>query len=320
MAPDPFSADPRRAERLAHLQATVGAALTTHLAGRAAARGAADDAGDRGTVRSDEVDALVAAFGLADVEEAMLLALPFAATLAQPPVSGYRVGAVGLEAETGGLLLGGNVEFPGTSLGHTIHGEGAVALRAFARGTSVATLALTRARPCAHCRQVLAEHAWAGSLRLIDPAGHGVALDDLYPWPFAPQALDQPPLQPGVAPWPGLRLREAVAPRDVALRLVAAGSRSHAPYSGVPAAIVVELVDGRLVAGAPLESVAYNPSLGPLQAAIPEVLARGHDLGAIRKAWLAVPAGRVAVDHAATTRQLLGSVAPDAPLHVITWA
>jgi len=320
MPRDPFSPDPRRATRLAHLQATVGADLTAHLAGLAAARGSADDAGDRGTVRPDEVDAIVAAFGLAGVEEAMLLALPFAATLAQPPVSGYRVGAVGLESETGGLLLGGNVEFPGTSLGHTIHGEGAVALRAFARGTSVTTLALTRARPCAHCRQVLAEHAWAGALRLVDPAGHQVALDDLYPWPFAPQALDQPPLQPGSTPWPGLRLREAEAPRDVAGRLVAAGSRAHAPYSRVPAAVVVELVDGRLVAGAPLESVAYNPSLGPFQAAIPEVLARDYALDGIRQAWLALPAGPVAVDHAAVTRQLLESVAPHAPLHVVTWA
>ncbi len=90
-----------------------------------------------GIVDKAEVERLIAHFGLASVEELMLLALPAARQIARPPISDFHVGAVGLETETGNLVLGGNVEFPGTHLGATIHGEGFVFTRAFSRGTSI---------------------------------------------------------------------------------------------------------------------------------------------------------------------------------------
>ena len=87
---------------------------------------------------------------------------------------------------TGDLILGGNVEVPGVDLAQTLHGEGFVCVRAFARGTSVAALATGEARPCGHCRQTIAEFAFSRDLALIDLAGHALSMADLYPWPFEP--------------------------------------------------------------------------------------------------------------------------------------
>ena len=235
----------------------------------------------------------------------MLLAIDTARALARPPVSGYRVGAVGLSARSGDLVLGGNLELPGASIWQTVHGEGSVTLLARARGELVATLALAQARPCAHCRQVLAEMDGAcGSgggahgpgdergLRLIDPAGHDLRL-----------ARRLPVAVRAGRPGHGRRaarghrrgricaLADTTLPPEVADALVAAGRRSHAPYSATPAAVALRLADGGVVTGAVLESVAFNPTIGPVQDAFVGLLAAGHELEDIATAWLAVPRG-----------------------------
>jgi cytidine deaminase len=317
MTTSPFPGDPAAAARTRHLADTIGARVTKQIAGLADARRPSPDAGDQGIVLREEVDGLVAEFDLDGPEQAMLLALPSAAALARPPISGYVVGVVGLASGTGDLVLGGNLEFPGTSLATTIHAEGVVGLRAFARGASLEAIALTQARPCAHCRQVLAEFAWADGLRIIDLARRELRMADLYPWPFAPGDLEQPAAVPGAVEWPGLAVPADDVPGPVAARLDEAGARAHVPYSGTPAAVVLELAGDRLVAGAPLESVAYNPGLGPLQAALAELPARGVSWDGIRAAWLATADGPV--DHATATRTLLAAIAPNASLHVVRW-
>jgi cytidine deaminase len=314
----PFLPDPAVADRRARAEARVGGPLVARIGALAAERNG-PDAGDAGVLLAAEAADLVAAFDLAGPDDLMCLALPHAASLARPAISGFVVGAVGLEAGTGNLLLGGNVEFPGASLGLTLHGEGAVTLRAFGRGTAVEALAVIRARPCAHCRQVLTELAWADDLVLIDPAGHRVTLDDLYPWPFSPGALGTTGAVPGAVPWPDLALASDAAPQPVVERLVRAGSRAHAPYTRSPAAAVLALPDGGFVVGSALESVAYNPSIGPVQAAVPELLARGWELADVRAAWVAVPA-EAPVDHAAVARHLLRAIAPSAPVTVVHWS
>jgi len=257
---------------------------------------------------------------LRDARDAALLALPAAAALARPPISSYRVGAVGV-TEAGDLVLGGNLEFPGASIHHTVHAEGFVTLRARAHGTRLAALAISEARPCAHCRQVLAEMAWADELRLIDPLGHDLALADLYPWPFTPVDLGQagagaPHAAAGDGPGPVVT---PGVPDDVTSALADGRRRAHAPYSGEPAAVVLRLADGRLLVGAVLESVAFNPTIGPLADGLVEAVATGGDAGSITDAWLAV-ARDARVDHVGPTRDLLAAVAPRALLHVTYWA
>ncbi len=94
------------------------------------------------------------------------------------------------------------------------------------------TLAIREARPCAHCRQVLAEMAWADELRIVDPLGHDLALRDLYPWPFVPADLGEAGARPGASAWPRPLLRlDGSSPSDVPAALLRAGARSHAPYT-----------------------------------------------------------------------------------------
>ena len=274
-------------------------------------------AGDRSFVTADEVGALVAGFDLHGPREAALLALPAAAALARPSISDYRVGAVGVTT-TGELVLGGNLEFPGASIHHTVHGEGFVTLRARALGLALEALAIARARPCAHCRQVLAEVAWADDLRLIDPFGADVGLWDVYPAPFTPGDLGERPASARNDGAPRRHVGSDV-PADVAARLAAASGRAHAPYSGEPAAVVLRLRDGRLVDGAVLESVAFNPTIGPLQDALVGVVAAGATFDAISEGWLAT-VREARVGHEGPVRDLLAAAAPRAAMYTTYWA
>lgn len=268
-----------------------------------------------------DVDDLVTSYRLDGWDPLLLAALPLAAELADPPISGYRVGVVGIEQETGDVLLAGNLEFPGAELGRTIHGEGAIGVRAFLRGTSIRTLALTDARPCAFCRQTLSEFAWAPSLNLIDPLGHDRTLADLYPWPFVPEALGVPAAG-SVAhvdgAWPDLALDDDRLPATIAAELLTAGRHAHAPYSGCPAAVVLRTRDGVLLAGRTLESVSFDPTISPLQTALVALRAAGHGYADLDAAWLASRAGG-AVDDVGPTRHLLAAVAPDVELITTTW-
>ena len=67
-----------------------------------------------------------------------------------------------------------------------------------------------------------------------------------------------------------------------------------------------------------MESVAFNPSIGALQAALVEVVAAGVDPGAVREGWLAATDGG-AVDPEPGFRALLATVAPAAIANVVRW-
>jgi len=262
---------------------------------------------------------LVARYSLRSVEALALAALPLAGELAQPPISGFRVPAIGIEAGSGDLVLGGNLEFPATELGTTIHAEGFVALRARRRGRSLASLVVREARPCAHCRQTLSESAVAASLVLVDAAGNRRSLDDIYPWPFRPDALGVEGDDPAAIRWPDLDLDAASAPPDVTSLLPDVGRRAHVPYSKAPSAVAVRLGDGRVLGASAVESVAFNPSISAAQAAMVELAAVRADGTHITEAWLAKRVG-AAIDPEPGFRALLGAVAPGARLSVLGWA
>ncbi|MDR3476300.1 MAG: hypothetical protein P4M09_32055 [Devosia sp.] len=317
MSSNPFAADPARRQRYLDLATRIGTPLVQEVARRAAARNADGDADAGSVLPAADVAALIETFGLRDAEELMVLGLDAAKRLARPPISGFFVGAIGLERETGDLVLGGNVEFPGATLAFTLHGEGFVFARAFSRGTSISTLAIGEAHPCAHCRQFIAEFAASRDLLLVDPLGHRLSLSQLYPWPFDPAYLGETGAIAGAVNWPDLSFIAAPRP-EIAARLLAAGQHAHAPYGRCPAAVVLELRDGSRFAGSVIESVAFNPGIGPLQAAIVQLLAHGRDPSEIATCWLgSVPDGRVRHDR--STAELLGSIAPAAALNIVGW-
>ena len=315
MSTNPFTADPAVAQLFARFPADRKAAIQA-AAAQSIARTAASATDNMGGVLPAAAAArLMAEHDLGSIRTLMILLLDHAQTYARPPISNFFVGAVGLEAGTGNLVLGGNVEFVGTHLGLTLHGEGFVFTRAFSRGTTIAAIAIGEAHPCAHCRQYLSEFASSPALELIDPLGHTLTLAQLFPWPFDPAYLGESGAVPGKVLWPELTLDGAVPHAD---HLLATGRKAHAPYSKCPGAVVLEMSDGTLLTGASIESVAFNPTIQPLQAALVDLLAHGFAYGDIKSASLGTVLGG-AVDYAATTKELLGKVAPEASLHIAGW-
>jgi cytidine deaminase len=303
-------------DRVAALKQSSGPAIEAEIAAFVGAPGgpAGDNLGS--IVPAAVVSRIVRQYGLADAEELMLVALPAAQKLATPPISSYFVGCIGLEAETGNLVLGGNIEFPGTHLGYTVHGEGFVFTRAFSRDTSIRTIVIREAHPCAHCRQYLSEFAATKDLTLIDPLGHRLKMSDLYPWPFDPAYLEDKGVVVGDMPFAEMQLGPHDLPRDVAERLLDAGRRSHAPYSKCPGAVALTLSDGAVVTGSAIESVAFNPSMGPMQAAIIDLFAHGYGYEDIAGAALGtVEEG--AVDYSRSAAELLAAIAPNVRLSVV---
>jgi cytidine deaminase len=311
---NPFSADPAIRLRQEHLAQAIGTALAADIRGLLSASAPRSGGNDGGVLLKQQADALVARYALADVEELMLLALEPAKGFAQPPISSFFVGAVGLERETGNLILGGNMEFPGTHLGYTVHGEGFVMTRAASRGTTISHLAIGEAHPCAHCRQYLSEFAATRDMILIDPLGHRLSMAQLYPWPFDPDYLGEAGYIPGTKTPRALAANDL--PAATAHALLDAAERAHAPYSKCPGAVVFTLSDGSLVSGFAIESVAFNPTMGPLQAALINLAANGHDGGDIASAALATRLDGD-VDYRASTIELLGKVAPGTPLTIV---
>jgi cytidine deaminase len=274
-------------------------------------------AGSDATIPAADAAALMTRHAIASAVELAFLALPIADAMARPPISGFRVAAVGIEGESGDLLLGANLEFPQSDLTTTIHAEGFVALRARRRGRPLATLAVREARPCAHCRQTLAEAASADGLRLVDPQGNDRSLDDLYPLSFRPAALGEEGDVPGRIAWPNLAY-VAAPPAEVAAKLLEAGARAHAPYSSAPSAVALRATDGRILTAGCVESVAFNPSISALQAALVEVVAAGIDTAHVEAGWLGATEGG-SIDPEPGFRALLHAVAPGASAAVARW-
>ncbi|WP_417308910.1 cytidine deaminase [Devosia sp.] len=317
MSGSPFAADPARAARVAELSARHGNAVAEALSEAARSGKEALVTNSGGVVSAADAADIASRFALEDVEEVMLVGLAAARAFAFPPISDFHVGAIGREAGTGDLILGGNMEFAGTHLGTTVHGEGFVFSRAFSRGQRIDTIALGEAHPCGHCRQYLSEFAGADQLKLIDLLGHRLDLAQLYPWPFDTAYLGEPGAVAGRVNWRDLRFVEE-ALDDLSDVLLETGRRAHAPYSKCPAAVVLDLADGARVAGATIESVAFNPTMPPLQAALIDVRAHGYAPDAIVAATLGATRGG-AVDHVPGTEALLATVAPGVTLTVRAW-
>jgi cytidine deaminase len=315
---NPFGFDPEIRARIAALETEAGIAVRDAVS-RALAeteRSLAENMG--GVLPAKAASAICAAHGI-NADELLLLSLGAAQRFAHPSISEFYVGAVGREAGTGNLVFGGNLEFTGAHIGNTVHGEGFVFTRAFSRGTAIQTLAIGEAHPCAHCRQYLSEFAAAQNLVLIDPLGHRLRMADLYPWPFDPDYLGETGIVAGAVPHPQLELRPHDLPARVAAALTRLGQRSYTPYGKAPAAMVFILKDGALIGGGAIESVSFNPTISPIQAAMVDLFAHGYAAGDIGDAIIATKHG-AQVDYILHTVDALAVIAPGVALRMLAWA
>ncbi len=109
------------------------------------------------------------------------------------PYSKYRVGAAAL-TDTGEVVTGANVE--NASYGLTLCAECALVSKLHTDGLGKRLVAFACVdaagaplQPCGRCRQLLYE--FGGPALLIDGPGGTLTLDDLLPWAFGPQHLEE---------------------------------------------------------------------------------------------------------------------------------
>ncbi|WP_062379933.1 cytidine deaminase [Demequina pelophila] len=112
---------------------------------------------------------------------------------AYAPYSKYRVGAAAV-TDTGAVVTGANVE--NASYGLTLCAECALVskLHTDGLGSRLVAFACVDAagavlQPCGRCRQLLYE--FGGPALLIDGPDGTLTLDDLLPWAFGPQHLEE---------------------------------------------------------------------------------------------------------------------------------
>lgn len=310
--------------------------------------------------------------------------LPEARALAQAPISGFSVGAVGL-GQSGATYLGFNVERPGRPLHETLHAEAHVVALAESRGDVVRAIA-TSAPPCGHCRQILRDHA----PQIVSYPG-GRALFELLPWSArhgldAAEAVDpglgvgpvaaalvralaageRPPTRirvdarlggwdrqvayewapettlvtPDAEGPPERFLPSPFGPRDVGISgspfdrgsvaaprtegraadtlaqaATSAARRSWSPVTRSPSGVALRL-GPRVVTGAFVESVAFNPSVTALGAALVALDAVGEAPEDIDAAVL-VEAADATASYGEWTRRALRRLAPGASLRVV---
>lgn len=256
-----------------------------------------------GVIGAEAAQLLLDALG-ADCDQLMLALLPLAKSYAEPPISHFYVGAV-CRGGRGNLYLGGNMEFPGQTLGATIHAEQAAITHAWLHEEERVDAIAINGTPCGHCRQFMNELSGAKELRIITPRLGQLLLPELLPGAFGPDSLQNPTgwLHPVKH---GLQLPEAAA-EPLAAAALAQANRSYAPYSANYAGAAVQTTDGDIFAAPYAENAAFNPSLSPLQGALLHLHLAGKKFSEIEQAVL-VESTQSLCSQADATRALLASV------------
>ncbi|EYU27303.1 hypothetical protein ABFS82_10G088800 [Erythranthe guttata] len=237
-----------------------------------------------------------------------------AQALARPPISNFNVGAVGLGSD-GRVFVGVNLEFPGLPLHHSVHAEQFLLTNlAVHRCRRLLSFAVSSA-PCGHCRQFLQELRHSSSVQIlvideencaqnIDHVENRKPLSKFLPNPFGPHdlldhecplLLDQHDNRLDLLPPNTVNSVNLSNGNDENFSKLANGNcgkyeksedllresaleaanNAHAPYSGCPSGVALMDSEGNVYKGSYTESAAYNPSLGPVQAALIAYVASG---------------------------------------------
>lgn len=279
----------------------------------------------RFVIEASEAEKMAKSSGLTVSQLLPTLVKP-AQNLARPPISNYHVAAVGL-ASDGRIFLGVNLEFPGLPLHHSVHAEQFL-ITNFAVHNSPRLLSLAvSAAPCGHCRQFLQELRGAADIQILitsESTQEYKPLLSILPNPFGPfDLLDQDmPLileqHKNKLSFPNRNLANGVLQEYESLKFAAleAANNSHAPYSGCPSGVALMDFCGKVYKGSYMESAAYNPSLGPVQAALVAFIASGGGGYKGIVAAVVVEKEGAVVRQEDTARLLLNMVSPKCDFRV----
>ncbi|XP_068338937.1 cytidine deaminase 1-like [Pyrus communis] len=209
-----------------------------------------------------------------------------AQALARPPISKFHVGAVGY-GSSGRIFLGVNLEFPGLPLHYSVHAEQFLVTNLSIHSESKLQYIAVSAAPCGHCRQFFQEIRGAQDIQIlitsVESGDDNSGLNGfdplllLLPHRFGPEDLlgqDVPLLleqhENGLSFLSETENLTGDFKLNAELKAAAleAANKSHAPYSGCPSGVAILDSDGKMYKGSYMESAAYNPSMGPAQAAV----------------------------------------------------
>ncbi|KAA8523237.1 hypothetical protein F0562_009660 [Nyssa sinensis] len=290
----------------------------------------------RFVIEASEAESMAKESGLSVLQLLPSLVKP-AQKLARPPISKFHVGAVGLGSD-GRIFFGVNLEFPGLPLHQSVHAEQFLVTNLAVHGEPILRYIAVSAAPCGHCRQFLQELRNASDIQILITSSENESeesaifkpLSSILPNPFGPNDLLDKETPLLLEPHhKGLSLLsktidlncsnlcngvcELYTNNEAKLKVAAleAANNSHAPYGGCPSGVALMDCQGKIYTGSYMESAAYNPSLGPVQAALVAYVASGGGGGYDRivAAVLMEKEGAV-VRQEDTARLLLKMVSP----------
>jgi cytidine deaminase len=260
--------------------------------------------GFRGVITAQQVNDLASTIG-ESVDDLLLQLVPFAQCYAIPPVSDYPVGVIA-QGQTGAAYFGANMEYSGTALSFTVHGEQSATTNAWLNGEQGLTSIAISAAPCGYCRQFLYEITTAATLQVLLTGKSPELLTDLLPDAFGPSdlgvtaALMSPENH-------GMKL-DPPSTDPLAQAALAAANASYAPYTNDYAGVAIATANGATYTGRYAENAAFNPSMSPLESALTMWSFGGNTNDAIKKAVLVQP--QSLADQAAVTADVLATVSP----------
>jgi cytidine deaminase len=264
----------------------------------------------RGVITTPELDGLASQIG-ETVDDLLLLLVPFAQCYAIPPVSDYPVGVVA-QGQSGAAYFGANMEYKGTALSFTVHGEQSATTNAWLNGEQGLTSIAISAAPCGYCRQFLYETTTADTLLVLLTGQSPQLLTALIPQAFGPNDLGvtaalMSPANNGLSLSP--------PPTDPVVKAaLAAANASYAPYSKGYAGVAIATASGAIYTGRYAENAAFNPSMSPLESALTMWSFGGNPNDAIKAAVLVeLPS---LADQAAVTMEVLSTIAPTVTVQV----
>jgi len=269
--------------------------------------------GFSGQIAADDAKYLADTEGTT-IDTLMVRLLPLGRTYSRPPLSNFHVGAV-VRGSSSSLYFGANIEFPGHSLGLSVHAEQAAISNAYMHDDSgIAAIAVTAA-PCGHCRQFMDELEPEGEIQVLVGTNPAARLSSLLPAAFGPKDLG---LKHGAFPVTPVELTlPQGASDDLTTAALAAARKAYAPYSKAYSGIAIGTKAGRIYKGSYIENAAFNPSLSPFQVALVALILAGENASAISTVALVEVEGAV-ISQKSATDAALSAVAPAAKLRLVT--
>ncbi|KAM5547418.1 cytidine deaminase 1-like [Rosa sericea] len=255
--------------------------------------------------------------------------------LARVPISKFPVGAVGY-GSSGRVFFGVNLEFPGLPLHYSVHAEQFLVTNLSIQSEPRLEYVAVSAAPCGHCRQFFQEIRRAQEIKILitsagpeddTSCGQFSPLRHLLPHRFGPEDLLDEDV-PLVLEKHNNGLSFSNKPEtfsnksptfsdDLINHALEAANRSHAPYSLCPSGVAILDGEGKIYKGWYMESAAYNPSMGPVRAALVDyIVSGGGGYEEIVAAVLVEKEGAL-VKQEQTARLLLQTISPKVEFRVL---